>query len=200
MLNWEVYDENDPSRKGFEIYRAKGKYDSTYQLIHEAGPGERGFNDTVLERGVSYFYHIVSVGDDIAADLALNIPDDKLRSSRYYTQTYDPANLKRPAGEQLSQIRVVPNPYNISADPNRLLFPGEADKLAFYNIPGQCTIKIYTETGELIKTIEHTDGSGDAYWSCTTEYQQIVVSGVYIAVVTDNETGNRQMVKFLIIR
>ncbi|MDZ7263048.1 MAG: hypothetical protein ONB16_00595 [candidate division KSB1 bacterium] len=200
MLNWEVYEENDPERTGFEIYRAKGQYDSTYQLIHRAGPDERSFNDTVLERGVSYFYYIVSTGNEIPADPTLNIPADILRSSRYYTQTYDPTNLKRPAGESLSQIRVVPNPYNISADPNRLLFPGESDKLAFYNIPGQCTIKIYTETGELIKTIEHTDGSGDAYWSCTTEYQQIVVSGVYIAVVTDNVTGQSQVVKFLIIR
>jgi hypothetical protein len=200
MLDWEVYEENDPARKGFEIYRAKGQYDSTYQLIHQAGPDERSFNDTVLERGVSYFYYIVTTGDEIPADPALNIPADILRSSRYYTQTYDPTNLKRPAGESLSQIRVVPNPYNISADPNRLLFPGEGDKLAFYNIPGQCTIKIYTETGELIKTIEHTDGSGDAYWSCTTEYQQIVVSGVYLAVVTDHVTGQSQVVKFLIIR
>ncbi|MCU0644143.1 MAG: hypothetical protein MUC94_07755 [bacterium] len=199
MLNWDVY-ETDPNLTGFEIYRAKGKYDSTYQLIHQAGAEERSFNDTVLERGVSYFYYIVSLGGEIPADPALNIPQDILRSSRYYTQTYDPTNLKRPPGEQLSQIRVVPNPYNISADPNRLLFPGEADKLAFYNIPGECTIKIYTETGELVKTIEHTDGSGDAYWTCTTEYQQIVVSGVYIAVVTDNETGKSQIVKFLIIR
>lgn len=199
MLSWDVYD-NDPSLTGFEIYRAKGQYDSTYQSIQKVGPGDRSFNDTVLERGVSYYYYIVSLGGEIPADPALNIPRDILRSSRYYTQSYDPTNLKRPAGESLSQIRVVPNPYNISADPNRLLFPGEGDKLAFYNIPGQCTIKIFTETGELVKTIEHTDGSGDAYWSCTTEYQQIVVSGVYIAVVTDKETGKSQIVKFLIIR
>lgn len=199
ILDWDVY-ETDPSLTGFEIYRAKGQYDSTYQLIHTAAPDERNFNDTVLERGVSYYYYIVSLGGEIPANQALNIPQDILRSSRYYTQTYDPTNLKRPAGESLNQIRVVPNPYNISADPNRLLFPGEGDKLAFYNIPGQCTIKIYTETGELVKTIEHTDGSGDAYWTCTTEYQQIVVSGVYIAVVTDNETGKSQIVKFLIIR
>ncbi len=200
MLNWDVYEENEPGRKGFEIYRAKGQYDSTYQLVYQAGPNERSFNDTNLERGVSYFYYIVTVGDEIPADPALNIPRSVLRSSRYYTQTYDLTNLKRPPGEQLSQIRVVPNPYNISADPNRLLFPGEGDKLAFYNIPGECTIKIYTETGELIKTIEHTDGSGDAYWFCTTDYQQIVVSGVYIAVVTDHKTGKSQIVKFLIIR
>lgn len=199
ILEWDVY-ETDPNLTGFDIYRAKGQYDSTYQLIHTAGPDERNYNDTVLERGVSYYYYIASLGGEIPANPSLNIPRDILKSSRYYTQTYDPTSLKRPAGESLSQIRVVPNPYNISADPNRLLFPGEADKLAFYNIPGQCTIKIYTEIGELVKTIEHTDGSGDAYWSCTTEYQQIVVSGLYIAVVTDNESGKSQIVKFLIIR
>ncbi len=200
-LTWDVYQENDPSLKSFEIYRAKGRYDSTYQLIHEAGIDERGYDDTQIERGPSYYYYIMVVGDEIAANANLNIPAGiKLHSSRYYMQSYDPAFLKRPAGEDLDQIRVVPNPYNISADPNNLLFPGEANKLAFFNIPGDCSIKIFTEIGELITTIDHNDGTGDEYWNCTTEHKQIVVSGVYIAVIKDNVTGETKIVKFLIIR
>ncbi|MCL5029293.1 MAG: hypothetical protein M1480_09795, partial [Bacteroidetes bacterium] len=35
-LAWDVYN-TDPNIKGFNIYRATGQYDSTYQLIHEAG-------------------------------------------------------------------------------------------------------------------------------------------------------------------
>ena len=211
-LTWEVYNGGQ-NLNGFQIYRAKGQYDSTYHLIYEAGPDERSFDDTQLERGVSYYYYMVSVGDDIPADPDLNIPAGRLRSNRYYTQTYDPAYLQRPAGKKLSGISVVPNPYNISADTDRLLFPGEPNKIAFFNIPGYCTIKIYTEIGELIKTIEHDNGRGDEYWRCTTSSDQIVVSGIYIAAFTvtkdyyDPETnellykkGDTEIVKFVIIR
>jgi len=72
--------------------------------------------------------------------------------------------------------------------------------IAFYNIPGYCTIKIYTELGELIKTIEHTDGSGDATWNLITSSDQLIVSGIYIAVVEDTRTGGRTIQKFAVIR
>ena len=81
---------------------------------------------------------------------------------------------------------------------NNVRFPD--DRIAFYNIPGQCTIKIYTELGELIKTIEHTNGSGDEFWYQVTSSNQIVVSGIYIAVITDNTTGEKQIAKFAVIR
>ena len=109
----------------------------------------------------------------------------------------------------MDSIRIVPNPYSISAymdakDPYSLRFPGEKDKIAFLNIPGYCTIKIYTELGELINTIEHNDGSGDAYWNSITSSNQVIVSGVYI-VVFENKTsgelyGARKMQKLLIVR
>ena len=100
----------------------------------------------------------------------------------------------------LDAIRIVPNPYNISADPNNLLFPGERDKLAFFNIPGNCDILIFTELGELVTTIEHRNGTGDEYWNCTTDSKQIVVSGMYIAVIKDRKTGKSKIEKFVIIR
>ncbi|MEO8230639.1 MAG: hypothetical protein ABI638_00005, partial [Ignavibacteriota bacterium] len=68
------------------------------------------------------------------------------------------------------------------------------------NIPGRCDIDIYTELGELIKTIEHTDGSGDQAWDSLTSSGQIVVSGIYIAVIDNKDTGEKKIVKFVIIR
>ena len=111
----------------------------------------------------------------------------------------------------MSAIRVVPNPYIISSNINTqqivtsqgvvsLRIPGAPDRLAFYNIPGYCTIRIYTELGELVYTIEHKDGSGDAYWQSITSSNQVVVSGVYIAVIQDTKTGEMVRKKFVIIR
>ena len=122
-----------------------------------------------------------------------------LRSSRYYTQTYSPTRLKRPAGTSMDQVRIVPNPFNISANQN-IRFPDQTDKLAFFDIPGQSRIEIYSELGELIDTIDHRDGSGDAFWDHTTSSRQVIVSGLYIAVITDLDTGERAIKKFVIIR
>ena len=79
-------------------------------------------------------------------------------------------------------IRIVPNPYNIRSA--QLQFPGEPDKIEFFNIPGHCTIRIYTENGNLIKTISHENGSGDESWNSNTSSDQVVVSGVYIVHFT----------------
>ena len=215
-LTWDVTDQTGLT--GFEVYRAKGRLDSTYKMIAQLGSDARSYFDEDLQRGPAYYYYLSAIGEPIQADAALNIPADKLRSGRFYTQIYDPTTLKRPSVEQsdtvrvysdstnftelnyLDAIRIVPNPYNISADPNNLLFPGERDKLAFFNIPGNCDILIFTELGELVTTIEHRNGTGDEYWNCTTDSKQIVVSGMYIAVIKDRKTGKSKIEKFVIIR
>lgn len=186
-LSWTL-DAADPNPPvGFKIYRALGYYDKEYELIAELGAGATSYDDLTLVRGFNYFYYMTCVAAN------------GFESSRYYTQTYDPANLKRPAGKSLSEIRIVPNPF-IMNPPTALGIQGDPDRIAFYNIPGNCTISIYTELGELVHTINHTDGSGDAYWRSVTSSRQIVVSGIYIAVITDNITGEKHIAKFAVIR
>jgi hypothetical protein len=99
-----------------------------------------------------------------------------------------------------TSIRIAPNPYIISSNENALRFPNEPDKIAFFNIPGNCVIKIYTELGELIKEIVHDDGSGDAYWNSITSSNQVIVSGVYIVVIENKDTNVRTIKKLVVIR
>ena len=122
-----------------------------------------------------------------------------------------------PTGERsnkLSDIRVVPNPWNIKA--RNIQFgttdPTTRDRLGFYNLPPICKIKIYTELGDLVATIDHTNGSGDDYWQSLTSSRQVVVSGLYIAYfeVTQDafdkqgnilyKNGDSIFKKFIIIR
>lgn len=198
-LEWSPH-AAEPLPDSWEIYRAQGRFDSTYTLVHAASSGDVSFDDTTPIRGIDYYYYIVAVQSASQNDgTGLTPPGRALRSSRYATQTYTPTRLKRPAGESLSDLRIVPNPFNISSSP-LVRFPDQTDKLAFFNIPGRCTIAIYTDLGELVDEIEHTDGSGDEFWDHTTSSRQIVSSGVYIAVITDLDTGERIIKKFVIIR
>ena len=204
-LDWE-YTGDQSSLSGFEIYRAASRLDSTYRLVYVADPSERYVSDGDVSRnenpsdffvdapvrGRDYYYYIVAVGNT-NNDNAGNTPTGTtLKSSRYYTQSYDPATLLRQAGEAMSEIRVVPNPYRPDIDNRLLLDQTGRDRLAFYEIPGMCTIQIYTEVGELIRTIEHTNGSGDETWDLRTEARQRVVSGVYIARFVNTDPNDEE--------
>lgn len=205
VLEWETYSGEPDPPGGWEIYRARNNWygdiqdEFKFDLIASLGPGERSYEDTEVNRGINYYYYIQAVGpinDDPTGMTPTNVP---LKSSRFYTQTYDPAVLKRAPGSTLEAVRIVPNPYHIGSDQN-VRWPDEQDKIGFLEIPGKCTIRIYSELGELIRTIEHTDGSGDEYWDMTTSSTQLVVSGVYVAVITDEETGSQVVKPFIIIR
>ncbi|KAB2922455.1 MAG: T9SS type A sorting domain-containing protein [Bacteroidetes bacterium] len=204
-LNWTPNTDNPsaPAVKGWQVWRAVGRSDSAYYKIWEGGPAATVYNDTSAAINVAHYYYLVAVGDP--ADNpggAFNLPG-ALTSGRYFTQTYDPAYRRTAAAGSLAEvkgkIRVVPNPYNIGSDPNRLLFTNEQDKVVFVNIPGVCTIKIYSELGELIKTIEHTDETGSQDYDLTTSSRQIIASGVYIAVI-ETPKGEREIMKFVVIR
>ncbi|MBF8247812.1 MAG: Fibronectin type III domain protein [Bacteroidetes bacterium] len=183
---------------GYRLYRATARNDSTYYKIYEGNANS--YADTGLTRGVDYYYYVTAFGNASANNGVGLTPAGSLESSRFYTQTYVAANLKRPPGASISDIRIVPNPYNITANASDLLFPNTTDRIAFFNIPGNCVIKIFTELGELIKEIVHDNGTGDEYWNSTTSSNQIIASGIYIVVFQDKDTGQQTIKKLVVIR
>ena len=217
-LEWSRYPDAPPPPGGWEVYRAQKAYhgiitalrigddglavpDSAraYELIATLDGSETAYTDSDVERGLSYFYYVQAVGEVNQDPTGMTPTGVPLRSSRYYTQTYEPAFLKRPPGASLSEVRIVPNPYNLTADPS-VRFGDRDDKLAFYGLPGRAEVRIYTELGELVEVLLHEDGSGDEFWDLTTSSRQVVASGVYLAVVRDLETGEQAVQKFIIIR
>ena len=209
-LSW-VAASGGPLVTGWHIYRAKGTYSFPiigealadhgglgHELIANLGATETSFEDATAARGENYYYFIQAVGNAAANNGAAMTPAGALKSNQHWTQTYLPASLKRAPGSGLEAVRVVPNPYHVQA--NTDVRYSDQDRLAFLDVPGDCTIKIYTQLGELVETIEHTDGSGDEYWDQTTSSRQVVASGLYIAHITDNVTKETAERKFVIIR
>ena len=216
-LSWALSEEGPPPG-GWQLWRAQKAYygvitalrvgdngtavpdeSRAYELIAELEGSTTSYTDTEVERGLSYFYYLQAVGTPNEDPTGLTPTGIALKSSRYYTQTYEPAFLKRPPGASLSAVRIVPNPYNLSADPS-VRFGDRDDKLAFYELPGEAEIRIYTELGELVEVLVHDDGSGDEFWDLTTSSRQVVASGLYLAVIKDVATGEQTVQKFIVIR
>ena len=92
------------------------------------------------------------------------------------------------ASGQLSNIKVVPDPYYAYA--TRWEVGAGETVLQFQNLPDRCTIRIYTLSGDLVKTLEHTNGSGTEEWNLQSEDQRLIVSGLYIYHV-ESRYGDR---------
>ena len=99
------------------------------------------------------------------------------------------------ASSSLNKIRVVPNPYLGRAGWEASL--GER-KLQFSNLPDQCTIRIYTLAGEMVRTIDHESGSGTEDWDMVSEAGRGIASGVYLYNIESpygNFTGKFAVIK-----
>lgn len=94
-----------------------------------------------------------------------------------FSFSVDGVNAAR-AKNELSQIRVVPDPYYAHAS----LWESDQGEnvIQFQNIPDECTVRIYTLAGDLIATLEHNDGSGTLEWNLLTDGRRLVSSGMYL--------------------
>ncbi len=86
----------------------------------------------------------------------------------------------------LGDIYVVPNPYVATNEfePNNPISTTERGerRLYFANVPQQCTIRIYTLSGELVDTIEHNGAlsDGKAFWDLRTKDNMNISYGLYL--------------------
>ena len=112
----------------------------------------------------------------------------------------------------LNNITVVPNPYYIRAPWDRNRFN---QWIYFQHLPSHCTIRIFTTSGLLIRTLRHdspeneegeTLGEGSATWDLLTGEKgdlgrpdMRAVSGLYIYQV-ETDDGKTAVGKFAIIR
>jgi hypothetical protein len=225
QVHWDGSQQGTEAHAGFagyRVYRALGSrffWDyatkggnvvGLWSRIFECGKGTSNpaivhtFADQSAEAGKAYFYYVAAFDDGTS-----NGPDvwnkkggAPLESGPYLNMSTVGAYRTVPAGDSFSDIRIVPNPFNISAQ--SLQYPGEPNKIMFVGLPLKCTIRIYSQSGDLVKSINHY-GSGVESWGTmlnehsVTNSGQMIVSGVYLAVIETPE-GKKHIEKFVVVR
>jgi hypothetical protein len=107
--------------------------------------------------------------------------------------------------DNMDDIYVVPNPYVVSSNIEPLDLQNPLDRgprrVYFANIPANCTIDIYTMSGERVRSLKHdsTIEDGIKYWDLTTSDNFPVSFGMYIYHVK-SEDGNESTGRFAIIK
>ena len=114
--------------------------------------------------------------------------------------------------ETVGQVAAVPNPYRADVNyrdynppwekpPSGRSWMPQDRRIQFINLPEDCTIKIYTTSGDFVAEIIHNNPfRGYEDWNLTSYVDQAIASGVYMFSVEDNKTGDVQIGKFVVIK
>lgn len=91
----------------------------------------------------------------------------------------------------LNLVLSWPNPFK----------PGQGQNAVYFsNLTSQSTIKISNIAGEVVRTIEETDGDGITSWDGENQRGEPVASGVYIYIVTNQRGDKPATGKIIVIR
>jgi len=196
IKEYRIYKTTDPNRDQWGEPVAVLQRDSTKKgVVADAYQ----WRDTSAVKNFFYYSYSVTVLDvDGLESGKAFLPTDQTTNEN--TVEARPVNAQR---QSLATVRVVPNPYVISAtwERKRLGDPklGEPIRdIAFTNLPAQCTIRIYTLDGNLVKTIDHTNGTGTEFWDLRSFSNQLIATGMYIYHVKSD--AGEKVSKFAVVR
>ena len=157
------------------------KQDSRYWNL-PSSPNIYTFIDGTAHLGATYYYAVVSV-------------DSTGKKSGLSNILKQQANL--PYFSTLGKVYAVPNPFFLISG-----FPGEnpgTTYLQFFGLTKQSTIRVFSFSGQLIKTL-HSDGALQSLkWDMRSESQKKIAAGVYYFTVQDDVTGSKAWNKFVVI-
>ena len=108
-----------------------------------------------------------------------------LKSDVYEFTTYAPNIDPAQALSDMDRIKVVPNPYFAASafEGQNTFASGRGPReIQFRYLPSQCTIRIYSISGELVRTIHHSSAmeSGTGRWDLLTKDNLSAAYGMYV--------------------
>ncbi len=190
-LSWDPLEQNwvnpisgKSDIKEYIIYRSEHSFAGPYVKVrrrtqirvNESSDREKWFkadlNKWVYEDkvglGVSYFY-------------AVTTRDSAGRESWLTNRNEEAVRATRNPAENTLHVNVFPNPFReVSGFPTT----GDENLIIWTNLPSVCDIKIYTSSGELVRTLHHNNpDSGEEVWDQLTDSRQRTAPGIYFWTV-----------------
>jgi hypothetical protein len=176
--------------KGYRVYRSNRSFIGPFTRVKEINVSKstdisRYFNsdinkwvyeDRSISLATGYFYTVTSF-------------DSSGNESWFTNRNEEPIQATRTAAENVLNVKVFPNPFKeVSGFPTS----GTENYIVWSNLPAVCTIRIYTSSGELVKTLRHENmNSGEEVWDQLTDARQRTAPGIYFWTVESDVGSNK---------
>jgi hypothetical protein len=181
-----------PLRSVVEADTVKGISVNGHLGSFKEGDSVNVFIDRDVLNGTPYYYYIAAY--DSGNGIIGPLENTSASNPAELNNTVSVVPFAPLAEENLDNVRVVPNPYLVSA----IWEQGYKEHvIQFTGLPYKSEIQIFNASAELIKTLHHENESGIAVWDLKNEFDQLVAAGVYFYYIKTNigeKTG-----KFIVI-
>jgi hypothetical protein len=121
----------------------------------------------------------------VGSSLRFRVSKPFQSGDRVTFKTTPPSFEAEQASLGLDNIFVVPNPYvatSVFEPPNTFRTGRGERRIYFMHLPPECTIRIYTITGQLVQTLHHSSSidDGQLAWDLISKDGMNIAYGVYI--------------------
>ncbi len=214
ILSWDAAAEvsvdplsGEQDFEGYALYKSRRNDDAgnkiwvklaDYDMVNAIGANTGityEFTDTDVIPGYGYYYAITAY-DRGAPDEGLGILESSQRAGVASQFVVASGTVKN----TVDDIYVYPNPFVGSASWDHEYTYDEPfrRRLVFANLPGKCTISIFTLAGDLVDSFETPEGESLAIWNMINQSDQNIASGIYLYSV-EADVG-KHIGKFVVIR
>lgn len=169
ILGYRVYRSSRGFIGPFSVIREVDVHNSVDKsLFFDPSSGRWRVLDPSISLGVSYFYAVTTYDSLYVESGLTNRNETGVRA----------ASL--PAASA-SAVKVFPNPFRrVSGFPTL----GEEESIVWSHLPQQATVRIFTASGDLVRTLHHDNAlSGEEVWNQLSDARQRVAPGVYFWTV-----------------
>ncbi|MGB2867400.1 MAG: T9SS C-terminal target domain-containing protein [Bacteroidota bacterium] len=162
-----------------------GVRDPRYYNADPQYPGQYALRDASSLLSENYYYAVISV--------------DSLGGKSGMTNiTYH--STQKGAVVDIGKVFVAPNPLIIGSTFGGSTNEGDIhDRINFYGLPRKSIIRVFSYSGQLIGTVEHSSDTYSHEWFQISRNSQRIAAGVYFYTVEDLEKGTMAKGKFVII-
>jgi hypothetical protein len=168
--------------QGYRVYRSSRGFIGPYSVIREVEVhnsvdrslffdsqlGRWKVLDPTISLGVSYFYAVTTY-------------DSLYIESGFTNRNETGVKAASLPATSAAGVKVFPNPFHrVSGFPTL----GEEESIVWSHLPQQATVRIFTASGDLVRTLHHDNAlSGEEVWNQLSDARQRVAPGVYFWTV-----------------
>ena len=183
QINSDVYDRGDVSfdiENSDYIFPTNTAYDGTAYI--SSYPDDYG-----------YYFRFSTDSKFNVGDVFRVVTNKSFTTNDVYQFTTTGVTVT-PEDDDLDNVKVIPNPYVVTSAYENVAWEKE---LQFHHLPENCTIRIFTVSGELVQILHHEPnsdgyrGPGVEAWNLWTYNDQEVAFGVYVFHIEAEGVGEK---------